>query len=199
MEQVRWPLIGTLLLALVSSVPAQAQQWREVRVKDGLVLMSRKVAGERFPEFRIRATTPTSVGRLASYLMGRSIDEADPGIERTIVERSPRSATFTDLIRTPVISDRCATSRVVRKNGEHDSVELVFTSGGEWPRGKPTERCVPLRAHGSWILKPLKSATELTYTIFADPGGNLPVFLVRGMIEDDALNRVRHVLSEAAK
>jgi len=163
-------------------------------------VMSRSVEGERFPEFRIQTSTKVPGDRLAAYLMGRSIDESEPDIIRTVIERSSQSATFTDLIKTPVISDRCCTTRMWLDKGSKDG-ELVihFASLGEWPKGKPTASCVPVRAHGTWSFKPVSAGTELTYTVFADPGGHLPVFLVRGMIEDDALDRVRKLIADLAE
>lgn len=179
---------------------AQTQEWKRVCVKRGLELMSRTVKGERFPEFRIRTTTTVPCSRLAEYLMGNSIELAERDIKRTMVKRSADLVIFTDLIKTPVINDRCATTRMsLDKSGKDGNIEVVFSSSGEWPKGKPTRSCIPVRAHGSWAFREVEGRTELTYTIFADPGGNVPAFLVSGMIADDAMNRVRELIRDCAK
>jgi len=196
----KWGITALSLCLLLVALPAYAQEWKQLRSKHGLTLLCRKLAGERFPEYRIQTITPIPIAKLASYLMGRSIEEADPGMQRRIHERSRDFARWTDLIKTPVISDRCAASYARLKNNDGTgTVEIDFVSNSDWSHGKPTADCVPLRVHGSWSLQPTAEGTNLTYTIFADPGGNVPAFLVRGMIEDDALNRVVRVLSEAAQ
>ena len=200
--KVRTLVLSAVLLSLPVAVhgAGEAQQWKRLRTKHGLTLMSRSVEGERFPELRIRTTTALPAGRVVAYLMGRYIDDADPGFQRRMVERSPQAARWTDLIRTPLISDRCATSTSrVSKDGSAGGIEVAFASGDDWPLGKPTAACVPLRSRGSWTVRPTAGGSELTYTIFADPGGGIPVFLVRGAMEDDALDRVRRVIGEAAK
>ncbi|GFO54547.1 hypothetical protein GMSM_15540 [Geomonas sp. Red276] len=150
-------------------------------------------------ELRIETSTGTPSAKLVSYLMGRYIDEADPGMTRRVLERSPEAAAWSDLIKTPVLSDRCASARTWLKREGNGTVEVEFESRDEWPRGKPAPGCVAIRARGRWVLRPASGGTRITYTILADPGGNVPAFLVRGMMEDDALNRVRRVVAEAAK
>jgi hypothetical protein len=159
------------------------------------------VPGERFPELRVEAITAVPGVKLAAYLLGNYIDEADPGIHRQLVERSKDFAEWTDLIRTPIISDRCATTRLSLRRGDKEdgAITVEFVARGTWPKGKPSAGCVPLRSQGSWSFRPAAGGTLLTYTIFADPGGGVPPFLVRGALEDDALKRVARVIGAAGR
>ncbi|MCM0080029.1 hypothetical protein L4X63_00335 [Geomonas sp. Red32] len=198
---MRWlPLLAGLLLSLsLFQATAGADEWRHLRTRHGLAVMGRPVEGARFMELRIETSTGTPSAKLVSYLMGPYIDEADPGMTRKILERSAEAAAWTDLIKTPVLSDRCASARTWVRREANGTVEVEFESRDEWSRGKPAPGCVAIRARGRWVLRPAAGGTRITYTILADPGGSVPVFLVRGMMEDDALNRVRRVVAEAAK
>jgi len=187
-------------MVLTTAIPVPAQEWKQVSVNHGLVLKSRTVDGEPYSEVRIQTTTPVPVTKLASYLFGRYIDEPDPGIHRKVIQRVKDHAKWTDLIKTPIISDLCATTRMsLKTDSKNGNLEIEFASKDDWPQGKPSAACVPLRSRGSWLMKPTAGGTELTYTIFADPGGGLPAFFVRGALEDDAFKRVKRVITEAAK
>jgi hypothetical protein len=193
-------LVAASVPLLLLAGTARAQEWQQLRVEGGLTLSKRVVAGERFPELRVQATTALPGVKLTSYLLGSYIDQADPGISRKLVERTAESAEWTDLIKTPIISDRCATTRLsLRREENSGGATVEFVSRGVWPTGKPSTGCVPLRSHGSWSFQPVAGGTRVTYTIFADPGGTVPSFLVRGALEDDALKRVARVLGAAGK
>jgi hypothetical protein len=182
----------------VTSLAAHAE-WQVLKTERGAQLQGRSVAGERMNELRVEAPTKATPQQLSAYLLGRYLDEPGEGIERKFVSRSATHAEWTDQIKAPVVSLRCATTRMDVMSAPSSPVTSIrFESADRWPLGKPQD-CVPLRTRGVWELVTAASGWTLRYTVFTDLGGSVPAFVVRGALETDALQRAMRVAQEAAQ
>lgn len=171
---------------------AQAPQWRIVSDEDGIRLESRRIAGERFDELRITASLKASPTVVADYLFGKYLDEKNKNIRRTFIERGPALTVWSDVLSTPVTSERCYSMRFERHALANDAIRVKFTSL-DYVGRKPSADCIALRTRGEWVLTPTGTGTRLTYASLTDIGGNVPAMLVRRSLSSAAISSVRKV------
>jgi len=192
-----WKRLFVAVLA-ATSLAAHAD-WQVIKTERGAQIQGRSVAGERISELRVEVPTKATPQQLSAYLLGRYLDEPGEGIERKFVSRSATHAEWTDQIKAPVVSMRCATTRMDITSAQSSPVTSIrFESVDRWPLGKPQD-CVPLRTRGTWELVTATSGSTLRYTVFTDLGGSMPAFMVRGPLETDALQRALRVAQEAGQ
>ncbi|MGH8026926.1 MAG: hypothetical protein ACREO0_09385, partial [Pseudoxanthomonas sp.] len=96
-----------LLAALAVCGPLQAQQWRIASDKDGIRMETRPLPGERFDELRVSTSLKVSPQTVADYLLGKYLEEKNKNISRTFIKREPELTIWSDVLRTPLISERC--------------------------------------------------------------------------------------------
>lgn len=192
-----WKKLSVAVLA-ATSLAAHAD-WQVIKTDRGAQLQVRSIASERMSELRVEVPTKATSQQLSTYLLGRYLDEAGEGIERKFVSRSATHAEWTDQIKAPMVSMRCATTRMEITAAQAPSVTSInFESVDRWPIGKPQD-CVPLRTRGIWELVAAASGPILRYTVFTDLGGSVPTFMVRGALETDAIQRAIRVAQEASQ
>lgn len=171
---------------------AQAPQWRTVSDEDGIRLESRRIAGERFDELRITASLKASPTVVADYLFGKYLDEKNKNIRRTFIERGTALTVWSDVLSTPVTSERCYSMRFERHALANEAIRVKFTSL-DYVGRKPSADCIALRTRGEWVLTPTGTGTRLTYASLTDIGGNVPAMLVRRSLSSAAISSVRKV------
>ncbi len=184
-----------LLLAGAIIVRADAQEWRVVSETNGVRLEAREVDGERFDELRV-ATSHAPPETVAEYLGGRYLDEKNPNITRTFIRRSGTITIWSDILRTPIIRDRCYAMRFERQDLGDGAIRVRFSTSdyvGPAPLG-----CVALHARGEWVLTPIAVGTRITYASLTDIGGKIPAALSRRTLADAAVLNVRKVVAGAS-
>lgn len=110
--------LACLFLLAVLSMPdsAQAQQWQTVSDRNGILAESRRIPGERYDELRISTSLKLSPEAIADYLFGKFLDEKNKYVSRTFIQRGRELTIWSDVLSTPVISDRCYSMRFERQN-----------------------------------------------------------------------------------
>jgi hypothetical protein len=187
-----------IVLLATTSLTAQAE-WQVLKSDRDTQLHGRSIAGERMSELRVETPTKATAQQLNAYLLGRYLDEPGDGIDRKFISRSATHAEWTDQIKTPIVSQRCATTRMDASPAQASTPNIVrFESVDRRPLGQPQD-CVPLRTRGTWELVTRATGTIVRYTVFTDPGGSVPAFMVRGALETDALQRAVRVAQEASR
>lgn len=192
-------LVCLVLLPVGWSMPgaAQAQQWRTVSDEDGIHLEARRIVGERFDELRITTALKASPAQVADYLFGKYLDEKNKNIRRTFIERGPALTVWSDVLSTPVTSERCYSMRFERHALANAAIRVSFTSL-DYVGRKPTADCIALRSRGEWVMTPAGTGTRLTYASLTDIGGNVPAMLVRRSLSSAAISSVRKVAAGSA-
>lgn len=191
--------LACLFLSVVLSMPAsaQAQQWQTVSDKNGIRAESRHIPGERYDELRISTSLKVSPEAIADYLFGKFLDENNKNVSRTFIQRGRELTIWSDVLSTPVISDRCYSMRFERQNAANGEVRVKFASL-DYVGRKPTPDCIALRSHGEWIMTPTPTGTRLTYVSLTDIGGNVPAFLGQRSLSSAAILSIRKVVAGAS-
>jgi len=189
-------LAGLLLLPC----PATADEaWKPVKTtRDGIAISRRPGRTSGFHEVRFQARHPAAPQRLADFVWDGFSQAHPPVQQRDFVVRQPGEIVFHDRVHAPVVSDREYTMRIVRER-DGDVLRLVFRTAPELgPPPTPGLVTLPI-AQGQWEFRPDATGTAVTYTVYSEPGGGVPAFLVRGTQVDEALDDFRRTLDEARR
>jgi hypothetical protein len=195
--------IGSLFLllflpaALAIAGPLQAQQWRTASEKDGIRLESRQLPGERFDELRVSASLRASPQTVSDYLFGKYLDEKNKNISRTFIKRGRELTVWSDVLDTPLISERCYSMRFEKQVHASGEIRVRFMSL-DYVGAKPKPDCIALRSRGEWVLTPSGTGTRLSYLSMTDVGGRVPVGLARRSLSAAAIMSVRKVVAGAS-
>ena len=183
--------------AVIHSAQAQSQQWRIASEKDGIRLETRALPGQRFDELRVSTSLKASPQTIADYLFGKYLDERNRNITRSFIKRERDTAIWADVLRAPMISERCYSMRfdkLIHGNGE---IRVRFVSL-EYAGMEPKPGCIALRSRGEWLITPTGTGTRLTYVSLTDVGGRVPVALARRSMSAAAVMSVRKVVAGAS-
>lgn len=186
-----------LSAALSLSTRAQAQQWRTASDKDGIRLEARRIPGERFDELRVSTSLDASPAAIADYLFGKYLEERNRNISRTFISRGRELTIWSDVLRTPVISERCYSMRFERQAHANGEIRVSFVSL-DYVGRKPTPGCIALRSRGEWVMTPTGAGTRLSYASLTDIGGKVPAALARRSLSAAAIMSVRKVAAGAS-
>ena len=115
--------------------------------------------------------------------------------QRRFIVRSDEEVVFYDQLKISVVSDRDYTMWIRRTPG--DGVDrITFQTAPELgPPPDPDHVRIPI-VQGAWEFRPDGTGTQITYTVYSEPGGAVPAFVVRGAQVDEALENVRHLLKD---
>ncbi|MET0755825.1 MAG: hypothetical protein ABWY31_06885 [Pseudoxanthomonas sp.] len=192
---------AVVALCLAGAFPAQGfcadQAWRLVGDSEGIRTETRAVAGERFDELRVTTVVRVPPQTVADYLFGKYLDEKNRNISRVFVRRGKDLTIWSDVLDTPMISERCYSMRFERETRGNGEIRVRFASL-EYLGAKPKPDCVALRSRGEWVMTPLGKGTRLSYSSLTDVGGRVPVPLVRRSLSAAAVMSVRKVTAGAS-
>jgi hypothetical protein len=188
-----------LLLSAALSLPARAQtqQWRTASDKNGIRLETRRIPGERFDELRVSTSLDASPGAIADYLFGKYLEEKNRNISRTFIRRGRELTIWSDVLRTPVLSERCYSMRFERQAHANGEIRVSFVSL-DYVGRKPTPDCIALRSRGEWVMTPTGAGTRLSYASLTDIGGKVPAAMARRSLSAAAIMSVRKVAAGAS-
>jgi len=176
---------------------AQAQQWRTVSDKDGIQMETRRIPGERFDELRVSTSLKASPEAIADYLFGKYLDLRNKNISRAFIQRGQGLTIWSDILSTPMMSERCYSMRFERQVHADGEIRVKFASL-DYAGRKPMPDCIALRSRGEWIMKPTGAGTRLTYASLTDIGGKVPAMLASRSLSAAAILSVRKVVAGAS-
>lgn len=176
---------------------AQAQQWRVAKDQDGIRLETRRIPGARFDELRISTVLKASPEAIADYLFGKYLDEKNKNIRRTFVQRGRDVTVWSDVLSTPVTSERCYSMRFERHAPGNGEIRVRFVSL-DYVGRKPTPDCIALRSRGEWVMTPTATGTRLSYVSLTDFGGKVPAMLAERSLASAAVSSLRKVVAGAS-
>jgi hypothetical protein len=194
---LRLCLLSLLPAAMAIAGTAQAQQWRIASEKDGIRMETRPLPGERFDELRVSTSLKASPQTVADYLFGKYLDEKNRNIIRTFIKRENELIIWSDVLSTPMISERCYSMRFEKHTHANGEIRVRFMSL-DYMGKKPKPDCIALRSRGEWVLTPSGSGTRLSYASLTDIGGRVPAGLARRSLSAAAISSVRKVAAGSA-
>ncbi len=158
---------------------------------------TRAISGERFDELRVSTSLKASPETIADYLFGKYLDERNKNIDRTFIQRGRQLTIWSDVLRTPVISERCYSMRFERQVHANGEIRVKFSSI-DYVGKKPAHDCISLHSRGEWVMTPTDVGTRLTYASLTDVGGKVPAVLASRSLSAAAVMSVRKVVAGAS-
>lgn len=183
-----------LALLLLQASP----DFTKVQETDGVLIESRAVRGSDMVELRLTTTTTKSPGSLCDAAFGDGkFDPEEPDLKaRKIISESADERVTYDQISPPIVSNRDYAVRAKRIRAEDGGCKMVFEAANEVAPSKPSGWVRITKLRGEWKFEPgAEGKTHVTYTIFTDPGGSIPAFMVEGSRRKFALQWMKMMLS----
>jgi hypothetical protein len=172
-----------LLLAQPVGIFENPEPFKVLESKGGLVLSGRPIKGSKLSEYRVTTDTPYSAAALCEHIYAWATKGTDhPGVKlRKLLKDGPDERVVYNQIEQSVVSDRDYALTVVRRREPDGTCRIRFWTSNDLAPPKPAGFVRMERLWGGWQFEPLPGGkARLTYTLFADPGGSVPAFLVHG-------------------
>jgi hypothetical protein len=172
-----------LVLAQSGDVFANPEPFKVLEVKGGLTLQGRPIRGSKYSEYRVVTDTPYPVSALCEHIYEWGTKGTDhPGVKlHRVLKDGPDERVVYDQLEQPVVADRDYALTVVRRREPDGTCRIRFWTSNQLAPPPPKGFVRMERLWGSWQFEPLQGGkARLTYTLFADPGGSIPAFLVHG-------------------
>lgn len=175
----RYP--GAVLLAVLLAIAIPARGWEPVHRESGLLVERRPYAHSALQEIRGVTVVHASLNALMALLRDAPFNREwvyRSGGAR-ILEESDTQAYVYGIVDAPwPMSDRDTVVRFdYRQDGNTKTILITITNFPDYIPSRPGLVRVP-RFGGFWQLRPLgKGEVEVTYQVYGDPGGWIPVWL----------------------
>jgi hypothetical protein len=164
---------------------------------DGISVESRSVTGSKFVELRFTATTTKTVESLCDAAFGNGKLDANSDAEvksRKILEESADERVTYDQIQAPVVSDRDYAILAKRIREPNGTCRTTFVTANE-KAPKLQDGWVRIDISGSWRFEPKDGKTLVTYTIFTDPGGSIPAWMIEGRRKKSGIENMKRLIA----
>lgn len=149
------------------------------------VLSKREVKGSPYPEHRIVVTTdvPAQVLCDAVFEMGTSGETDGLALHKSLRDDGDVRVVYEQLA-IPVVSNRDYAMTVARwPKLEGGKCRIRFRATNDAAPELPKGYVRMDKLWGEWFFEPQDDGkTRLTYTMFSDPAGSVPPFLVQGSL-----------------
>ncbi|MDP3152854.1 MAG: hypothetical protein Q8N23_09295 [Archangium sp.] len=188
-------MIELSLALLLHAAPAQ---FTKVEEAEGVLIESRPVMGSELVELRLTTTTTRSPGSLCDAAFGDGkFDPQEPDLKsRKIISESADERVTYDQIDPPVVSNRDYAVRAKRIRTSEDSCRMTFEAANEVAPSKPSGWVRITKLRGEWKFERNGDGkTQVTYTVFTDPAGSIPTFMIEGNRRKFALKWMKMILS----
>lgn len=151
--------------------------------RDGIILSRREVKASAYWEYRVEATTPHPVPALCEAIFDwgtRHPDGAMVTLNKVLDDGEDLRVIYNQ-ISAPVVSKRDYAMTVRRERLADGSCRIRFRTTNEAAPARPEGFVRMNKLWGEWLLEPKgEGSSKLTYTLFSDPAGSVPAFLVHG-------------------
>lgn len=199
-----------LLLVLAQAVTpvwdaevfTNATPWKSLET-GAITVDSRPIKDSVYFEYRTITETPDSVDTLCTAVFEwgtKGSDSSNVKLSKLLKDGDDERVVYNQ-IEQPVVSNRDYAMTVVRKrDASSGTCRIRFRATNEFapPLDKGVVRMNGL--WGSWTFEPLASGkSRVTYTLFSDPGGSVPAFLVHGPQKSAAKDSIVKALQKAAQ
>jgi len=165
------------------NLTADTAGWQRLEEKGGVTLYSRTRIGSRLKEFKgtgLISAPPAAVEKVLEDVASYTAFMPYVTEARQISQSGDEALTY-QRIAFPLVATRDYTLRVQRGTVLGPGGVLIYRDTWQTDNeaGPPEQRgLVRVKVdEGSWLLEPDGAATQATYQIFTDSGGDLPAFL----------------------
>lgn len=176
-----------LVVVVLSQATADAgEPFEPVDTKGGVALLARSVPGSPFKEYQAKLTTPVSAKDLCEGVFDwATLAPESPGLSehKLLVDGADRRVIYAH-ISQPVVANRDYVLEVSRERLDDGHCRVRFRTTTEAAPPKPAGYVRMSKVWGEWRFDATQAGTEVSYSLFSDPAGAIPAFLVHGAQRD---------------
>jgi len=175
--------IATVVLLGQFPIDANTAPFEQLETSKGLTLSGRAVPASPYREYRVETRTPHAVKDLCSAIFEWATGGDDlPGVvaSRVLVAGENERVIYSQL-SFPIVSKRDYTMSVKREWLADGRCRIRFRTTTEGAPPTPSGFVRMEKVWGEWdLVGDPAGGSLLTHTLFSDPGGSVPSFLVHG-------------------
>lgn len=176
-------LLSLALAQFATDVYENPAAFEELESKDGVTVSRRAVTHNAYFEYRVTYDAASPVEELCNGVFEwgtRGGDGSGVIAHKVLVEGDDVRVVY-DQISQPLVANRDYALTVKRERLEGGACRIRFRITNELAPPKPDGFVRMEKLWGEWHFTPLpKGGARLTYTMFSDPAGSVPPFLVHG-------------------
>lgn len=191
-----------VMLTLAQQPPVElferSAPFESVSQKDGLTLTQRSVPSSALSEYRVETQTSLTVEQLcdAVYEWGtRQGDGPNVTLHKVLRDGADLRVVY-DQISAPVVANRDYALTVIRERPGPTTCRIRFWVTNELAPPKPDGFVRMSKLWGEWLFEQSPTGATLRYTLFSDPAGSVPAFLVRGPQREATVKSVQVALEK---
>lgn len=195
-------MVSLVLMVLAQQPPLELFErvapFEPVSQKDGLTLTQRSVSSSALFEYRVETQTSFTVEQLceAVYEWGtRQGDGPNVTLHKVLRDGVDLRVVY-DQISAPVVANRDYALTVIRERPTPTSCRIRFWVTNDQAPPRPDGFVRMSKLWGEWLFEQAATGATLRYTLFSDPGGSVPAFLVRGPQRDATVKSVQVALEK---
>lgn len=186
----------SLVLLLLVATP----DFQLVEETDGIRIEARPRPDSKFVELRFTTTSRASVEALCDAAYGDGKIPADEHTirQRRVLRESTDERVTYDVVSPPVISERDYVLKWTRaKSAQRCVVRFGVIDSKDAPQPGRLVRLSTV--NGEWTFVQVGDHTSVQYVSHAEPGGDLPPFIVEGPRRSTELDVVRRTVARARR
>ena len=178
-------LILLVLMQFPTDVFENSGAFKKLDQSDGVTMSKRDVKGSVFAEYRAELTSPNTVEQfcVAVFEWGSTSNDG-PGVtlNKLLKDEENRRVIYQQIAQ-PLVSRRDYAMTLARERLPDGSCRLRFRSTNDEAPPKPADFVRIEKLWGEWRFEANPAGgTKITYTLFSDPAGDIPSFIVHGAL-----------------
>lgn len=189
------------LVAVLSQFPIDENQaaYEKLESADGITLLGRPVKGSPYQEYQLQTAAPYQVADLCEAIFEwgtRGSDSPGMVLSKVLVDGENQRIVYAH-ISQPIVANRDYVLSVKREwlSPQHCRVRFRTTTESAPPRPEGFVRMEKL--WGEWnLVAKAEGGSSVSYTLFSDPGGSVPSFLVHGGQKSAAKDSVTRAMGK---
>ncbi len=195
-------MFSTAVLVLVV---AAGSEWTKQDSGNGIELFARELPEERFNELKLVSLSTQSVSSLCAAAFGSAtLSPGEPSVvSRNLIReahwKTGKERVTYEQVTPPMVSARDFAVRRKQELLPNGSCRVTFSSANDLapPCPKGMVRIEKLR--GTWEFEPAGTSTRITYTVFSDPGGDIPPAFVHKSLVGAAVDWMKFIVKSARR
>jgi hypothetical protein len=191
---------------MLVAIPARAQQWEEIGTEEGVTIWQREIPGSSLVEFRGRGIVDASFKKILAVFHDdkRKTEWMNGCVDnKRLRVLGPGRNIFYNRTGSnfPLVSDRdviLESATDVWRDKRRIRIDAWSVDDPTMPPIDGVVRMPDLRA--SWVLTVVEGGkTEVDYTVRADPGGDLPAWVVNWAAQSIPRKTILNLRSQVQK
>ena len=196
------PLVLLVLAQFPLDVFENSAAFKKLEERDGFTVSGRVLEGSAYQEYRVEVATALPIEALCAEIFEWGTKGGDgPGVVvNKVLTDGDELRVIYNQIALPVVSNRDFAMTVARERLADGTCRIRFRATNALAPPKPENFVRMDRLWGEWRIEAVPAGgAKLTYTMFSDPAGAVPSFVVHGSQRKAALDSTRMALQKTKK